>query len=172
LLRSSGSHPQQSGLPDDGSSPTELHFSSSTPIYGPAAEPDARFHSPTTMHYPSPTPNTNRTNSPRSPRRRHRCAVGETFPCPHASCTEVFVRPCDLKKHRKKHTRPYKCKLCPQDFYQRRDLEKHTRVHVGGPSWPCPYENCGKKYTVDDNLVRHIKKEHGVVVQKSSLQHT
>ncbi|KAK0655021.1 hypothetical protein B0T16DRAFT_450764 [Cercophora newfieldiana] len=110
------------------------------------------------------------TSSPgNTPKRSRRTRSGKTLACPHDSCSEVFARPCDLRKHEKKHTRPYGCELCPRRFYQQRDLDKHCRTHYGGPLWPCPFDGCDKKFTVDDNLVRHIKRTHGQVVKKSSL---
>ncbi|KAK0633991.1 hypothetical protein B0T14DRAFT_408066, partial [Immersiella caudata] len=51
--------------------------------------------------------------------------------------------------------KPYGCELCPRRFYQKRDLKKHSRTHFGGPLWPCPFDGCEGKFTVDDNLVRH-----------------
>lgn len=123
------------------------------------------------------------TKSPQTPHHRR---FSKPLACPHDSCSKVFNRPCDLKyfplflrsgdlltqyrKHEKKHTRPYGCELCPRRFYQKRDLDKHSRTHTGGPSWLCAFDGCGKKFTVDDNLVRHIRNMHDMVVKKSSLK--
>ena len=120
----------------------------------------------------SPEQSSNPSPSSTSTCRRHRSSrrFDETIFCPYDNCPELFKRPCDFRKHMKRHTRPYKCTCCPKAFYQDRDLQKHSRTHLGGPSWRCPWEGCSSKYTVDDNLVRHIRKKHGVVVPKGSLQ--
>lgn len=167
LLRSSVSHPQKPGSPDVVQSPP---LQSTYTLTSPFRQPPKPYAplSPAMSQHPGPPP-TEATNQQR-PRRT--ALVGETYVCPYDSCDETFRRPGDLRKHEKRHTRPYRCQVCPTGFYQARDLKKHLRTHYGGPSWLCRYDGCHKKFTVDDNLVRHIRDAHGVKVKKSSLQHT
>jgi uncharacterized Zn-finger protein len=153
--------PQQSGSCDDQTS--QLSFVLTTPEnFLQPVHPCSYFHSAMTGDSLSSHHN--------PPRISRRTRSGQTLACPHDSCFEVFSRPCDLRKHEKKHTKPYRCEMCPRGFYQKRDLQKHSRTHSGGPLWHCPFDECEGKFTVDDNLVRHIKRIHNQVVKKSSLK--
>ena len=76
----------------------------------------------------------------------------------------------------KRHTLPYKCPFpgClrgrPESgFYQDRDLEKHKKTHLAGPSFRCPVQGCSGSATRDYNMVRHLKDQHGIRVKKAEI---
>lgn len=60
----------------------------------------------------------------------------------------------------KRHTRPYRCTICPTGFYQDRDLQRHIRTHIAPRYFPCPVEGCDKVYTRQDRVTRHMKAKH------------
>jgi len=86
-------------------------------------------------------------------------------------CGQSFSRHCDLNRHRKKHTRPYKC-LDPScamrqiAFADRKDLTRHQSKH-NGRRFYCPHTDCGNSlggalggFSRKDNLKRHVTTKH------------
>jgi nucleoside phosphorylase len=110
----------------------------------------------------SSTPTPTLTTSPQDPQLH--CEV----------CDRIFETKAKYNRHRKTHTRPYKCQEigCRTAFASRKDLERHNHSkHVltsRAEKFPCPVLNCsfhrhesrggfGRK----DNLLRHMRRAHG-----------
>ncbi|KAF2454609.1 hypothetical protein BDY21DRAFT_373880 [Lineolata rhizophorae] len=86
-------------------------------------------------------------------------------------CGEEFSHFYKLNRHTKRHTRPYVCQHagCSRAFTLPKDLRRHLRTHATGvtriPACYCPVPTCEcsvKGFTRKDNLLRHMKRAHGV----------
>ncbi|KAK0651093.1 hypothetical protein B0T16DRAFT_489175 [Cercophora newfieldiana] len=77
------------------------------------------------------------------------------------------------RKHEKQHIRPHKCRFegCryaeggdPGGFGQPRELENHEKTHLPGsePSFRCYVVGCNRGATRIDNMVRHLRSQHGI----------
>lgn len=69
-----------------------------------------------------------------------------SYRCYGAHCTKVFSRPCDLKKHLKRHHRPYGCTFptCSEKFGSKYDWKRHeTSRHFQRECWRCPLCSAG-----------------------------
>lgn len=78
--------------------------------------------------------------------------------------------------HMKKHELPYKCSSpgCrfggnTGGFYQLRDLRKHQETHLARPSFRCYFEGCPRSATRHYNMVRHLRKQHGIMVKQGEI---
>ncbi|KAH9900144.1 hypothetical protein F4778DRAFT_158908 [Xylariomycetidae sp. FL2044] len=63
-----------------------------------------------------------------------------TYPCPAPGCTKTFVRRCELKKHQKRHLKPYGCTYpdCNKKFGSKNDWKRHENSqHFVLESWKC-----------------------------------
>lgn len=79
----------------------------------------------------------------------------------------------------KQHQRPHHCPLegCrfaeegdPGGFGQPRDLETHMATHNPRPSFRCFVAGCTSSATRKDNIVRHLKDQHGVKIRQSEVE--
>lgn len=52
----------------------------------------------------------------------------------------------------------YQCPVCLKTFVQSGTLNRHVKIHVGGPTYDCLV--CGKRYGRHDNLLRHVRLIH------------
>ncbi|KAL9099647.1 MAG: hypothetical protein Q9163_004888 [Psora crenata] len=99
-------------------------------------------------------------------RRRKTAAEKVVQRC--SECDKEFKRPCDLNKHEKTHTRPWKCNepSCKYSQYgwpTEKERDRHVNdKHSMAPSmfkcqfYPCPYES--KR---ESNCKQHMEKAHG-----------
>lgn len=83
-------------------------------------------------------------------------------------CEKVFKRPCDLTKHEKTHSRPWKCSETGCKYHEygwptEKERDRHMNdKHSAAPSMfkchfrPCPYES--KR---ESNCKQHMEKAHG-----------
>jgi hypothetical protein len=63
-----------------------------------------------------------------------------TYGCPESGCTKSYPRPCDLKKHLKRHHRPYGCTFgkCYERFGSKYDWKRHENSqHFQQECWKC-----------------------------------
>ncbi|KAL8952961.1 MAG: hypothetical protein Q9222_001180 [Ikaeria aurantiellina] len=99
-------------------------------------------------------------------RKTAQAAAKEAQKC--RDCEKVFKRPCDLTKHEKTHSRPWKCseKSCKYYSYgwpTEKERDRHVNdKHSASPCMyrchfrPCPYES--KR---ESNCKQHMEKAHG-----------
>lgn len=90
------------------------------------------------------------------------------LPCSQRDCDKVFHRKCDLSKHEKTHTRPYKCPVAGCKYYDlglptEKELDRHMNdKHEDTPAlYTCEYDGCGFKSKRESNLKQHKEKKHG-----------
>ncbi|TAQ90940.1 hypothetical protein B7494_g703 [Chlorociboria aeruginascens] len=93
---------------------------------------------------------------------------GHQETCP--TCKRFKGRPCELKKHMKRHERPYGCTFikCNKTFGSKNDWKRHENSqHFHLESWRCDVEKlgggvcakvCYRQHTFQD----HLKKEHQI----------
>lgn len=62
------------------------------------------------------------------------------YRCPEGGCAKMYARPCDLKKHLKRHERPYGCTFskCYEKFGSKYDWKRHESIqHFQVECWKC-----------------------------------
>ena len=99
---------------------------------------------------------------------RRRKAAAEKTAQRCRECDKEFKRPCDLTKHEKTHSRPWKCtepscKYAEYGWPTEKERDRHINdKHSAAPSMykcqfhPCPYES--KR---ESNCKQHMEKAHG-----------
>ncbi|KAI4182668.1 MAG: hypothetical protein L6R41_005834 [Letrouitia leprolyta] len=99
-------------------------------------------------------------------RKSAQAAVKEVQQC--QDCDKVFKRPCDLTKHEKTHTRPWKCheKSCKYHEYgwpTEKERDRHVNdKHSSSPSmYKCQYRPCPYESKRESNCKQHMEKAHG-----------
>ncbi len=86
--------------------------------------------------------------------------------CSDRTCDKIFNRKCDLAKHEKTHSRPFKCpeKTCKyhdQGLPTEKERDRHVNdKHSSNPRYfHCKY--CPFKTKRDSNCKQHMEKKHG-----------
>ncbi|KAL8733990.1 MAG: hypothetical protein Q9166_001751 [cf. Caloplaca sp. 2 TL-2023] len=99
-------------------------------------------------------------------RKNVQTAVKEVQQC--RDCDKVFKRPCDLTKHEKTHSRPWKCseKSCKYHTYgwpTEKERDRHVNdKHSKTPSmFKCKYRPCPYESKRESNCKQHMEKAHG-----------
>ena len=94
------------------------------------------------------------------------------LPCPLKDCGKVFSRQCDLAKHEKTHTRPYRCpepgcKYHENGLPTEKELDRHRNdKHNDKPKlFACEW--CEFKTKRESNCKQHMEKKHGYKYQRS-----
>ena len=95
-----------------------------------------------------------------------------TFECQR--CSKTFSRSCDLNKHEKSHSRPYKCKDNKCKYHTlgwptAKELERHYNdKHSAAPrTFPCRFQPCAYLSKRESNCKQHMEKAHGWKYVKS-----
>ncbi|KAF2773316.1 hypothetical protein EJ03DRAFT_323815 [Teratosphaeria nubilosa] len=109
-----------------------------------------------------------------------RTVSGQVLFCPEPGCGKVNRRECDLKKHMKRHTRPYGCTfpLCYRRFGSRNDWKRHENSqHFLVEQWRCEVNNergfkCGKLFDREHLLIIHFKEAHPLLVRQLQASST
>ncbi|CAG7918673.1 unnamed protein product [Penicillium olsonii] len=91
-----------------------------------------------------------------------------------SDCDKVFKRPCDLTKHEKTHTRPWKCEDPKCSYHTKgwptekeRDRHMNDR-HSDKPTlFRCTFHNCPYASKRSSNCKQHMEKSHGWVYVRS-----
>ncbi|KAJ5197840.1 uncharacterized protein N7498_006957 [Penicillium cinerascens] len=92
--------------------------------------------------------------------------------CNH--CDKVFKRPCDLTKHEKTHSRPWKCSESTCKYYEvgwptEKERDRHVNdKHSDTPSlYKCHFQPCTYASKRESNCKQHMEKAHGWVYVRS-----
>lgn len=103
-------------------------------------------------------------------RRKKNASPEELAPkkCREPGCTKEFKRPCDLTKHEKTHSRPWKCPLptCKYHDYgwpTEKEMDRHVNdKHSDAPAmYECMFKPCPYKSKRESNCKQHMEKAHG-----------
>lgn len=88
--------------------------------------------------------------------------------CSEPGCNKQFKRPCDLTKHEKTHSRPWKCPIptCKYHSYgwpTEKEMDRHINdKHSEAPAmYECLYKPCPYKSKRESNCKQHMEKAHG-----------
>ncbi|KAI4101531.1 MAG: hypothetical protein LQ339_005028 [Xanthoria mediterranea] len=99
-------------------------------------------------------------------RKSAQAAVKQVQKC--RDCDKIFKRPCDLTKHEKTHSRPWKCseKSCKYHDYgwpTEKERDRHVNdKHSASPSmYKCQYRPCPYESKRESNCKQHMEKAHG-----------
>ncbi|KAI1813128.1 hypothetical protein GGS20DRAFT_577844 [Poronia punctata] len=103
-------------------------------------------------------------------RRKKNATPEELAPkkCTHAGCNKEFKRPCDLTKHEKTHSRPWKCPIPTCRFHEygwptEKEMSRHVNdKHSSAPAmYECKFKPCPYKSKRESNCKQHMEKAHG-----------
>lgn len=83
------------------------------------------------------------------------------------TCTRSFQKRYQLNRHKKTHTRPFKCEApnCPEAFAERRDLKRHIKARHISLVRPANLVKCHRcDFTAKraDSVKRHVRSQHQV----------
>jgi hypothetical protein len=103
-------------------------------------------------------------------RRKKNATPEELAPkkCREPGCDKEFKRPCDLTKHEKTHSRPWKCPNPTCKYHEfgwptEKEMDRHINdKHSDAPAmYQCLFENCPYKSKRESNCKQHMEKAHG-----------
>ncbi|KAL9476629.1 hypothetical protein ACSS6W_006470 [Trichoderma asperelloides] len=80
-------------------------------------------------------------------------------------CHKPFSRACELRKHMKRHQKPYGCtyKTCHKMFGSKNDWKRHeSSQHFQMESWNCDYPGCDKVLPRRELFKTHLQHDHDV----------
>ncbi|KAL2122658.1 hypothetical protein VTJ04DRAFT_3113 [Mycothermus thermophilus] len=105
-------------------------------------------------------------------RRKKNASPEELAPkkCREPGCNKEFKRPCDLTKHEKTHSRPWKCPVPTCKYHEygwptEKEMDRHHNdKHATSPAmYECLYKPCPYKSKRESNCKQHMEKAHGWV---------
>jgi hypothetical protein len=103
-------------------------------------------------------------------RRKKNASPEELAPkkCREPGCNKEFKRPCDLTKHEKTHSRPWKCPLPTCKYHEfgwptEKEMDRHVNdKHSDTPAmYECLFKPCPYKSKRESNCKQHMEKAHG-----------
>ncbi|KAJ9157703.1 Zinc finger transcription factor ace1 [Pleurostoma richardsiae] len=103
-------------------------------------------------------------------RRKKNASPEELAPkkCREPGCNKEFKRPCDLTKHEKTHSRPWKCPVPSCKYHEygwptEKEMDRHHNdKHSSAPAmYECLYKPCPYKSKRESNCKQHMEKAHG-----------
>lgn len=103
-------------------------------------------------------------------RRKKNASPEELAPkkCREIGCNKEFKRPCDLTKHEKTHSRPWKCPIPTCKYHEfgwptEKEMDRHVNdKHSDKPAmYNCQFEPCPYKSKRESNCKQHMEKAHG-----------
>ncbi len=99
-------------------------------------------------------------------KKSEQAAVKQSQRC--SECDKEFKRPCDLTKHEKTHSRPWKCNepSCKYSQYgwpteKERDRHVNDKHSVTPNMYKCQYHPCPYESKRESNCKQHMEKAHG-----------
>lgn len=83
------------------------------------------------------------------------------YMCDYTGCGKVCARQCDLRKHKKRHQKPFMCRDgCDSYFSTEKDRDRHERSkHRREERLTCAV--CGHRTARKDNMKDHVRRRHG-----------
>lgn len=109
-------------------------------------------------------------------RRKKNATPEELAPkrCAEPGCNKQFNRSCDLTKHEKTHSRPWKCPVTTCKYHKygwptEKEMDRHHNdKHSANPAmYACDFPNCAYKSKRDSNKKQHMEKAHGWVYKRT-----
>ncbi|KAJ4295833.1 hypothetical protein N0V88_004535 [Collariella sp. IMI 366227] len=103
-------------------------------------------------------------------RRKKNASPEELAPkrCQEPGCNKQFKRPCDLAKHEKTHSRPWKCPVPTCKYHEygwptEKEMDRHhnDKHSSSPPMYECLYKPCPYKSKRESNCKQHMEKAHG-----------
>ncbi|EGS17948.1 uncharacterized protein CTHT_0059610 [Thermochaetoides thermophila DSM 1495] len=103
-------------------------------------------------------------------RRKKNASPEELAPkkCRVPGCGKEFKRPCDLTKHEKTHSRPWKCPVTTCKYHEygwptEKEMDRHINdKHADNPPmFECYFKPCPYKSKRESNCKQHMEKAHG-----------
>jgi hypothetical protein len=103
-------------------------------------------------------------------RRKKNASPEELAPkkCREPGCNKEFKRPCDLTKHEKTHSRPWKCPVTTCKYHEfgwptEKEMDRHhnDKHSSAPPMYECIYKPCPYKSKRESNCKQHMEKAHG-----------
>ncbi|KAM7190653.1 zinc finger transcription factor ace1 [Naviculisporaceae sp. PSN 640] len=103
-------------------------------------------------------------------RRKKNATPEELAPkkCREPGCNKEFKRPCDLTKHEKTHSRPWKCPVPTCKYHEygwptEKEMDRHhnDKHSAAPPMYECIYKPCPYKSKRESNCKQHMEKAHG-----------
>ncbi|KAK0103364.1 copper-binding transcription factor [Cadophora gregata] len=103
-------------------------------------------------------------------RRKRSASAAELAPkrCREPGCDKEFKRPCDLTKHEKTHSRPWKCpeESCKYHEYgwpTEKEMDRHhnDKHSSAPPLYECHFKPCPYRSKRESNCKQHMEKAHG-----------
>lgn len=99
-------------------------------------------------------------------RKSQQAAARQAQRC--SECEKEFKRPCDLTKHEKTHSRPWKCNepSCKYSQYgwpteKERDRHVNDKHSMAPNMYKCQYHPCPYESKRESNCKQHMEKAHG-----------
>jgi hypothetical protein len=105
-------------------------------------------------------------------RRKKNASPEELAPkkCREPGCNKEFKRPCDLTKHEKTHSRPWKCPVPTCKYHEygwptEKEMDRHNndKHSSSPPMYECLFKPCPYKSKRESNCKQHMEKAHGWV---------
>jgi len=103
-------------------------------------------------------------------RRKRSASAAELAPkrCREPGCEKEFKRPCDLTKHEKTHSRPWKCPVESCKYHEygwptEKEMDRHHNdKHSSAPAlYECQFKPCPYRSKRESNCKQHMEKAHG-----------
>lgn len=102
-------------------------------------------------------------------RRKKNASPEELAPkkCREPGCNKEFKRPCDLTKHEKTHSRPWKCPIESCKYHEygwptEKEMDRHCndKHNTAPPMYKCLFPPCPYKSKRESNCKQHMEKAH------------
>jgi len=103
-------------------------------------------------------------------RRKRSATAAELAPkrCREPGCDKEFKRPCDLTKHEKTHSRPWKCPVESCKYHEygwptEKEMDRHNndKHSAAPPLYECHFKPCPYRSKRESNCKQHMEKAHG-----------
>lgn len=104
----------------------------------------------------------------RSMARKRKCDIGKIECHTCRECSQTFTRACDLTKHEKTHSRPWKCPESDCKYHsdgwpteKERDRHFNDKHLKNAAQFKCLFQPCAYSSKRESNCKQHMEKAHG-----------